>query len=88
MGQTMDRRTFMFRSARAAAGLAVLGSAATALAACGDDDEAPSTPASGGKNFGVLNYQLSWIKNVEFAGAVHRRRQGLLQGRPVSARST
>ena len=69
MGQTMDRRTFMFRSARAAAGLAVLGSAATALAACGDDDEAPSTPASGGKNFGVLNYQLSWIKNVEFAGA-------------------
>jgi ABC-type nitrate/sulfonate/bicarbonate transport system substrate-binding protein len=69
MGQTMDRRAFMFRSVRAAAGLAVLGTAAGALAACGDDDEAPSTSASGGKNFGELNYQLSWIKNVEFAGA-------------------
>ncbi|GAA3209105.1 hypothetical protein GCM10010532_032670 [Dactylosporangium siamense] len=59
----------MLRTARAAAGLAVLGSAATVLAACGDDDEAPSTSASGGKDFGTLNYQLSWIKNVEFAGA-------------------
>ncbi|MET7422971.1 ABC transporter substrate-binding protein [Dactylosporangium sp. NPDC005555] len=69
MGQGMDRRAFIWRSARAAAGLAVLGSAASVMAACGDDDEAPATSASGGRNFGELNYQLSWIKNVEFAGA-------------------
>lgn len=67
MGQSMDRRAFMVRGARAVGGLAVLGTAGSLLAACGDDEE-PAVSSSGGKNFGALNYQLSWIKNVEFAG--------------------
>jgi ABC-type nitrate/sulfonate/bicarbonate transport system substrate-binding protein len=63
----IDRRTFLLHSAKAAAGLAVLGSTASALAACGGGT--PTTSASGGsKDLGTLDYQLSWIKNVEFAG--------------------
>jgi ABC-type nitrate/sulfonate/bicarbonate transport system substrate-binding protein len=62
----IDRRTLLVNGVRAAAGLAVLGSASSLLAACGGDDKAAT--ASGTKDFGALNYQLSWIKNVEFAG--------------------
>jgi ABC-type nitrate/sulfonate/bicarbonate transport system substrate-binding protein len=54
---------------RGGAGLALAGAGSALLAACGDDSS-PSTSASGGaKSFGALNYQLSWVKNVEFAGA-------------------
>jgi ABC-type nitrate/sulfonate/bicarbonate transport system substrate-binding protein len=66
MSGSLDRRSFLRLSARTAAGLAVLGAAGGALAACGDGAAAPS--ASGAKSFGTLDYQLSWIKNVEFAG--------------------
>ncbi|GAA2678377.1 sulfonate ABC transporter substrate-binding protein [Actinoplanes palleronii] len=62
----MNRRALL----RGGAGLAGLGISAALLAACGDDSDAPATSASGGaKSFGALNYQLSWVKNVEFAGA-------------------
>jgi ABC-type nitrate/sulfonate/bicarbonate transport system substrate-binding protein len=47
----------------------LFGAGSALLAACGDDSS-PSTSASGGaKSLGALNYQLSWVKNVEFAGA-------------------
>jgi ABC-type nitrate/sulfonate/bicarbonate transport system substrate-binding protein len=65
MSGSMDRRGFLRLSGRTAAGLAVLGAAGGALAACGDDTPAP---AAGAKSVGTLDYQLSWIKNVEFAG--------------------
>ena len=52
---------------RGTAGLVTLGASGALLAACGDD-KAAST-ADGAKSLGVLNYQLSWVKNVEFAGA-------------------
>jgi ABC-type nitrate/sulfonate/bicarbonate transport system substrate-binding protein len=63
----INRRSLL----RGGAGLALFGAASTLLAACGDDDDSsPSESASGGaKSFGALNYQLSWVKNVEFAGA-------------------
>jgi ABC-type nitrate/sulfonate/bicarbonate transport system substrate-binding protein len=66
MSGSFDRRSFLRLSARTAAGLAVLSAAGGALAACGDNAAAPS--ASGAKSFGTLDYQFSWIKNVEFAG--------------------
>ncbi|WP_109773151.1 ABC transporter substrate-binding protein [Quadrisphaera granulorum] len=54
------------------AGLAGLGVAgASALAACGgSSDEAPSSggTSGGAANYGELAIQLSWIKNIEFAG--------------------
>jgi ABC-type nitrate/sulfonate/bicarbonate transport system substrate-binding protein len=53
---------------RGGAGLALLGASSALLAACGDDDSDAASSPSGKKDFGVLNYQLSWIKNVEFAG--------------------
>jgi len=62
----INRRSLL----RGGAGLALFGASSALLAACGDDDSAPSSSASGGaKSFGALNYQLSWVKNVEFAGA-------------------
>lgn len=65
MSSTFNRRMFLGSSARAAAGLAVLGTSASLLAACGNDDKSSS---GSGSDLGALNYQLSWIKNVEFAG--------------------
>jgi len=68
----MDRRTFLRRGAVGVAGVTVLP---TLLAACGsdDDDEETTDTTSGGEtsskdDYGTLDYQLSWIKNVEFAG--------------------
>jgi ABC-type nitrate/sulfonate/bicarbonate transport system substrate-binding protein len=62
----INRRSLL----RGGAGLAVLGTASALLAACGDDDTTPTASSSGGAgSLGALNYQLSWIKNVEFAGA-------------------
>jgi ABC-type nitrate/sulfonate/bicarbonate transport system substrate-binding protein len=66
VSSSFNRRMFLGRSARTAAGLAVLGSSASLLAACGNDDD--DSGSSGGSDLGTLNYQLSWIKNVEFAG--------------------
>jgi ABC-type nitrate/sulfonate/bicarbonate transport system substrate-binding protein len=67
----LDRRTFIRRGALGAAGFAFLGS--PLLAACSDSKTtttAASGSGSGGgaASFGSLDYQLSWIKNVEFAG--------------------
>jgi ABC-type nitrate/sulfonate/bicarbonate transport system substrate-binding protein len=61
----IDRRSLL----RGGAGFAVLGAASALLAACGDDTTPATTSSGGTKNLGPLNYQLSWIKNVEFAGA-------------------
>jgi ABC-type nitrate/sulfonate/bicarbonate transport system substrate-binding protein len=62
----MDRRSLL----RGAGGLAVFGASSALLAACGDDSSSSSSSSGGGaKSLGALNYQLSWIKNVEFAGA-------------------
>jgi ABC-type nitrate/sulfonate/bicarbonate transport system substrate-binding protein len=66
-----NRRTFLRRSG--ATGLVLFGGGSALLAACGDDDDSGTssgtTAAPGGTaDFGTLEYQLSWIKNVEFAG--------------------
>lgn len=76
MTNPMDRRSFLRRGAFGIAGVTVLPSL---LAACGDDDESASTsdstaaPSGSGStsaapDYGTLDYQFSWIKNVEFAG--------------------
>jgi ABC-type nitrate/sulfonate/bicarbonate transport system substrate-binding protein len=73
----MDRRSFLRRGAFGVAGVTVLPAV---LAACGSDDDSDAadatttTAAAGGgaseetPDYGTLDYQLSWIKNVEFAG--------------------
>ncbi|MGI8664095.1 MAG: ABC transporter substrate-binding protein [Acidimicrobiales bacterium] len=76
MTHEVDRRTFIRRGAFGAAGVALLGS--PFLAACSSDSKtttasSKSTGASSGSSasggsFGALDFQLSWIKNVEFAG--------------------
>ena len=72
MSNTFNRRSFLRRSGLTVAGLAAVGGASGLLAACGSDDDdsssSGSSSGSGSKDFGTLDYQLSWIKNVEFAG--------------------
>jgi ABC-type nitrate/sulfonate/bicarbonate transport system substrate-binding protein len=71
VSNTFNRRSFLRRSGLTVAGLAAVGGASGLLAACGSDDDSSSsgsTSGSGSKDFGTLDYQLSWIKNVEFAG--------------------
>ncbi|QXC60208.1 ABC transporter substrate-binding protein [Aquihabitans sp. G128] len=71
MSKTYDRRAFLGRGGLTIAGAGVLAAGGgTLLAACGssDSDSSSSDGASGSGDFGTLDYQLSWIKNVEFAG--------------------
>jgi len=70
VSQTLNRRAFLGRSLTAGAGMAALAAGgSTFLAACGSDSKSSSTGSTtGGADFGTLEYQLSWIKNVEFAG--------------------
>ncbi|MEY2455995.1 MAG: hypothetical protein QOK06_1089, partial [Acidimicrobiaceae bacterium] len=72
MTERLDRRTFIRRGALGAAGVAFLGS--PLLAACSSDKKT-TTAASGASgassaaaSFGSMDFQCSWIKNVEFAG--------------------
>jgi ABC-type nitrate/sulfonate/bicarbonate transport system substrate-binding protein len=63
----IDRRSFVRR------GAVVMGGAVAfpaLLAACGKSSSSTttSTAAGGTPDYGTLDYQLSWIKNVEFAG--------------------
>lgn len=77
-----DRRTFLRHGLVGTAGLALLsgGGLSALLAACGSSKKSASTTttAAGGSaatsgaakaaDLGTLDFQLSWIKNVEFAG--------------------
>ncbi len=73
---SLDRRSFLRRGAAGGAGLALLGTGGMSafLAACGSSSKSSSgssgttSPPAGKKDLGELVFQLSWIKNVEFAG--------------------
>ncbi|MEZ0164542.1 ABC transporter substrate-binding protein [Kineococcus sp. LSe6-4] len=62
----LQRRAFLRGSGLGLLGAAGLGT----LAACGGDEAESSTgsAAAGSEGFGELTVQLSWIKNIEFAG--------------------
>lgn len=67
MGSALSRRRFL---GRGMAGSAVLlGGGVTLLNACGGDDDDTSSSGGGEDGFGEIAVQLSWIKNIEFAGA-------------------
>ena len=68
MTMSLDRRAFLKRGAAGAAGFTLLSSGL--LVACGDDEDSASstTAADGTADYGTLDFQLSWIKNAEFAG--------------------
>lgn len=72
---SLDRRSFLRRGAVGGAGLALLGTGGMSafLAACGSSSKpaasgTTSSTAAGTTDLGELVFQLSWIKNVEFAG--------------------
>ena len=67
--RSLDRRMFLKSSAFGAAGFTLLSSGL--LVACGSDSEGTAASGSsdgGAPDYGKLDFQLSWIKNVEFAG--------------------
>ena len=71
---SLDRRSFLRRGAAGGLGVALLGTGGMSaiLAACGSSSKPAATGSStslaGPKDLGELTFQLSWIKNVEFAG--------------------
>src|SRR6476660_6440636 len=74
---SLDRRAFLRRGAAGGVGLALLGTGGMSaiLAACGSSSKPAATggttttaAGSTAKDLGELVFQLSWIKNVEFAG--------------------
>ena len=72
---SLDRRSFLRRGAVGGVGLALLGTGGMSafLAACGSSSKpaassTTSTTAAATTDLGELTFQLSWIKNVEFAG--------------------
>ena len=75
MTSYIDRRSLL----RGGAGLGLLGATAAVLAACGDSSD-DSGGGNAAKSFGALNYQLSWVKNVEFAGAYIADSKGYYTG--------
>jgi ABC-type nitrate/sulfonate/bicarbonate transport system substrate-binding protein len=78
-GQLLGRRR-LFQ----AAGLLVAGG--PALAACGSSSSGTATPASGGKpSYGQVAIQLSWIKNIEFAGEFFATSKGYYTAAGFSA---
>jgi ABC-type nitrate/sulfonate/bicarbonate transport system substrate-binding protein len=66
MPDSITRRRFLQRGGLA--GAVLLGGGVSLLAACGDDDESEASSGGGEGDFGELGIQLSWIKNIEFAG--------------------
>ncbi|MCU1458235.1 MAG: transporter substrate-binding protein [Actinomycetia bacterium] len=65
----LDRRTFMRRSAFGAAGVAMLaGGGMGAIATALESGSAWAAQGAKAKDLGTLDFQLSWVKNVEFAG--------------------
>lgn len=67
MGSPFSRRRFLHTGV--AGGAVLLGGGATLLSACGGDDDDDTSSSGGGEGFGEISVQLSWIKNIEFAGA-------------------
>ncbi len=72
---SLDRRTFLRRGSVVGAGAAILatGGMSALLAACGSSSKSSSgstgtTAAGGAKDLGTLDFQLSWVKDAEFAG--------------------
>ncbi len=70
MSTGMTRRRFI---GNVGAGAVLLGLGPTLLSACSDDGGGEETSSGGsgsggGGDFGELGIQLSWIKNIEFAG--------------------
>ena len=65
MSTTYSRRGFLGRSLLAAGGIAGAGAMAEFLTACGSSSKGASTSSA----LLTVSMQLSWIKNVEFAGS-------------------
>jgi ABC-type nitrate/sulfonate/bicarbonate transport system substrate-binding protein len=66
MTQNFDRRSFFRYSALA--GVAVGGTAVLAACSSGGDSSSAGGTSDDGSTYGTVAVQLSWIKNIEFAG--------------------
>lgn len=65
-----SRRGVLAGGAKMLGGAVLLGGASSWLAACGGDDSSSSGDSGDGSvDLGTIDYQLSWVKDYEFAGS-------------------
>ncbi len=74
MSSTYDRRSFLSRGLLAAGGIAGAATLSELLTACGSSSSSTSSSTAGpsgssSSSLATVALQLSWIKNVEFAGS-------------------
>ena len=81
---TYSRRGFLGRSLVAAGGIAGAGTLAEFLAACGSSSS-KSSSGSSSSALVTVPIQLSWLKNVEFAGSYIADTNGFYRANGISA---
>jgi ABC-type nitrate/sulfonate/bicarbonate transport system substrate-binding protein len=82
---TYNRRGFLGRSLIAAGGIAGAGTLAEFLAACGSSSSGSASPSSSASALTTVPLQLSWIKNVEFAGSYIADTNGFYKANGIQA---
>jgi ABC-type nitrate/sulfonate/bicarbonate transport system substrate-binding protein len=82
---TYNRRGFLGRSLVVAGGIAGAGTFAEFLAACGSSSSSSSSSPSTAATASKVSIQLSWIKNVEFAGSYIADNKGYYKAQGITA---
>ncbi len=85
MTTTYNRRGFLGRSLITAGGIAGAGTFAEFLAACGSSSSGSSSSSSSAPKLTTVPIQLSWIKNVEFAGSYIADTSGFYKANGIQA---
>jgi ABC-type nitrate/sulfonate/bicarbonate transport system substrate-binding protein len=82
---TYNRRGFLGRGLLAAGGIAGASTMAEFLAACGSSSSGSSSSSSSAPKLTTVPIQLSWLKNVEFAGSYIADTNGYYQANGIQA---
>jgi ABC-type nitrate/sulfonate/bicarbonate transport system substrate-binding protein len=82
---TYNRRGFLGRSLLTVGGIAGAGTLAEFLTACGSSSKSSTDTGGDTKELTTVGIQLSWIKNVEFAGSYIADSKGYYKANGIKA---
>ena len=85
MTTTYNRRGFLGRSLIVAGGIAGAGTFAEFLTACGSSSSSKTSSSPSAAALTKVSIQLSWIKNVEFAGSYIADNKGYYKAQGIDA---